>query len=119
MEKIEKDDIKKLLSQFKSYFKNYGSIKNLDSNFDNDNDIYGYIKDILKNSEYKFEFFRREFIVYDDNRKEKINLAKDLDGLIQLKDNINTNFEEIPTGLNEERKKDLLDKQKKITIFVK
>ena len=119
MEKIEKDDIKKLLSQFKSYFKNYGSIKNLDSNFDNDNDIYENIKDILKNSEYKFEFFRREFIVYDNNRKEKTNLAKDLDGLIQLKDNINTNFEEIPTGLNEERKKELLDKQKKITIFVK
>ena len=56
-EKIEKDNIKKIITTFRNYFICYGSIKSLDSNFDSSNDIYENIKDILHNSEFKIEFF--------------------------------------------------------------
>ena len=119
-EKIEKDDIKKIISTFKNYFKNYGSIKSLDSNFDSSNDIYENIKDILHNSEFKIEFFKREFKVYDDNKKEKDIMAKDLDGLIQIKDNINLNFQ-LPgdNKVSEKNKEELKQKKEIIEKFVK
>ena len=104
-EKIEKDDIDKIITTFKGYFVNYPGIKALDSDFDSANDIYENIKVILNNSEFKIEFFKREFKVFDEKQNEKKDIiAKDLDGLIQIKDNINLNSE-IPGGeLKEERK---------------
>ena len=118
--KIEKDDINKIISTFRNYFINYGSIKSLDTNFDSSNDIYENIKDILNNSEFKIEFFKMEFKVYDKNNREKDIMAKDLDGLIQIKDNINLNFE-LPG--NESISKDseikIKEKKKRIEIFVR
>ena len=112
IEKLSKNNLNIVLSTFKSYFINYGSIKTLDSNFDSSKDIYQNIKFILNNSVYKLELFRREFHVYEDNenKKEKKEIeiiAKDLDGLIQLKDNINLNFEDLPDNkkINENQKK--------------
>ena len=112
IEKLSKNNLNIVLSTFKSYFINYGSIKTLDSNFNSSKDIYQNIKFILNNSVYKLELFRREFHVYEDNenKKEKKEIeiiAKDLDGLIKLKDNINLNFEDLPDNkkINENKKK--------------
>ena len=120
-EKIKKDDINKILTTFKSYFINYEGIKSLDSNFDSSKDVYENIKLILNNSKFKIEFFKREFNVYDDDNKEKEIIAQDLDGLIQLKDNINLNFEDLPDDnkVNEKRKEELKEKRVKIEIFVR
>ena len=120
-EKIEKDDINKILSTFKNYFINFGSINFLDSNFDGAKDIYENIKDILNSSKFKIEFFKREFKVFDDNKKVKDNIVNDLDGLIQLKDNINLNFEDLPDDnkVNEKRKEEIKKKRVKIEIFCK
>ena len=120
-EKVKKYDINKLLSIFENYFRNYISIKMIDSNFDSSKDIYENIKLILNNSEFKIEFFKRKFKVYDDNKKEKEIIIQDLDGLIQLKDNINLNFEDLPdnNNINEKSKEELKIKRAKIEIFVK
>ncbi len=136
-EKLKKDNnIDKVLSRFKSYFINYSSIKALDENFDSSKDIYENIKDVLNNSEFEIELFKREFKVKDENNKEKEIIAKDLDGLIQLKDNINLNFEDPPESKKEEkeiedektkekkekeakRNKELKEKKEKIEIFVR
>ena len=119
-EKIEKDDIKKIIRTFKNYFINYGSIKSLDTNFGGYNDIYENIKKILNNSEFRIEFFKMEFKVYDDNGKEIDIIAKDLDGLIQIKDNINLNFE-LPDDnkMSEKNKKELKEKNERIGKYVK
>ena len=118
--KIEKDDIDKIITTFKGYFVNYPGIKALNSDFDSANDIYENIKVILNNSEFKIEFFKREFKVFDEKQNEKKDIiAKDLDGLIQIKDNINLNSEISGGELKEERKKELMEKNKKIEIFVR
>ena len=124
IEKLKKDDINKVLKQFTNYFIHFESIKTLDSDFDNAKDIYQNISDVLNNSKFKITLFKREFKVYEnDNEKEKEIIAKDLDGLIQLKDNINLYFEELPDiktkdeKKQKERKKQLEEKKKKINIF--
>ena len=121
-DKLAKSQINQVFSTFKNYFINYSSIKSLDSNFDSSKDIYENIKCILNNSEFKIEFFKREFKVYDNTDKEKKEIdiiAKDLDGLIQLKDNINLNFEDLPNKVSEKQKKNLNEKRAKIALFVK
>ena len=113
-EKLEKDDINKVINSFKNYFIKYGSIKSLDSNFDSSKDIYENIKIVLNNSKFKIEFFKREFKVFDDNNKEIEIIAKDLDGLIQIKDNINLYFGDLPDNIkeSEEKKKEELEEKK-------
>jgi hypothetical protein len=115
-EKIEKNDINQVLYSFKSYFRNYADIKILSSK-----DIYQKIKYILNNSKFKMHFFKREFKIYDDNKKEIDIIVKDLNELIQLKDNIKLNNEELPDAyiMNENRKIELKEKKEKIIKFVK
>ena len=76
--------------------------------------IYENIKIVLNNSKFKIEFFKREFKVYDDNNKEIEIIAKDLDGLIQIKDNINLYFGDLPDNIkeSEEKKKEELEEKK-------
>ena len=128
-EEIEKDDINKILGIFTNYFMNYGNINSLESNFDISKDIYGNIKAILNNSKFKIKIFKREFIVYDNNKKEKDIIVKDFDGLQQLKDNVNLNFELLP-NIDNKLKEELMmkhqnlksilkEKREKIEIFIK
>ena len=116
-EKLSKNDIDQILSSFYCYFRNYDRIKLLNSK-----DLYGNIKYILNNSKFEIKLFKRVFKVYDDNQKE-INdiLVKDLDGLIQLKNNINLNFENLLDNikLDEKQKEELNNKKRKIEIFIK
>ena len=118
-ENINKKDINQLFSIFENYLKNFESLKSLDSNFDSSKDIYENIKYILNNSKFKFEFFKRELKVYDDNKKEKDIITKDLDGLIQLKDKINLNFEGLPYKFTKRLKIELKNKSNKIKIFIR
>ena len=117
-EKLKKDKVDVILFSFQSYFINYESIKALDD-FDSSKDVYQDISKILNNSEFKIQLFKREFRVYDDNKKEiKIN-ANNLDGLIELKDNINLNFESLPDNMNENKKREFELKRNRIKIFVR
>jgi len=103
--KLSEKDIDKVLPLFKSYFYNFDKIKLLDSK-----DLYGSIKYILHNSKFEIAFFKREFKVNDDDHKEISDIiAKDLDGLIQLKYNINLSFEDLPDNIkiDEKQKEDL------------
>ena len=118
-EKIKNDDINKIILTFKNYFANYGRIKILETNFDNSVDTYENIKAILNNSEFRILFFKREFKVYDDNKNVKDIIAKDLDGLIQIKDNINLNYDIPEDSKVSKIKKELLEKKERIENFVR
>ena len=119
-DKLKKiNDIKIVISFFKNYFDKFPSIKFLDENFDESKSIYGYIKSILYNSKFEIKFFKRNFKVYDEDKKEKDIIAKDLDGLIQLKDNISLNSDDLPNKLSSEKKAEIEERNKRIKIFVK
>ena len=144
----DKKDNKNALNQFKHYFSIYASIKSLDSDFDSSQGIYEKIKSVLENSKLTIQLFKREFKVYkDDDRKEEIdifnkgdkkekieekknNTTEVIDELIEIKDNINLNFEDLPDDIkknNDEKnvekrrkqKEDLEEKRANITLFVK
>jgi hypothetical protein len=113
----------------------------LDKNFYGSEGIYQNIKEVLYNSIFKIELFKKDFRVYDmDNKEielfskefkihdenskkkeEKERMNRGLDYLIELKDNINLNFEDLPENskMSEDKKKELKEKRKKIEIFVK
>lgn len=84
---------------------------------------------ILYNSKFKIKIFKREFKVYDDNKKEKDIIVKYFDGLLQLKDNVNLNFKILPNKDNKLKeelmikqqnlKSILKEKREKIEIFIK
>ena len=121
--RLEKDNIDIVLASFTNYFHTYESIKKLDTNYDGSDEIYQSIVAVLNNSKYKIELFKRKFDIYEDekDKDEKKIKIKDLKGLIELKDNITLNFEELPDNIKlkdkDEEKKKLEEKKKKITIF--
>ena len=121
LEDKHKNKIDKIFEIFKNYFRNYQIIKAIDSNFDSSKDIYQNIKYLLNNSKYKIELFKQELEVYDDENRKKEFIAKDLNGLVQLKDNINLNFEDLSNNneINEVKNKELEEKKTKIKIFTK
>ena len=115
--KLSKNDIDNILNSFKSYFKNYERIKLFYSK-----DFYGNIKYILNNSIYQIKLFQQKFRVYDNMQKEIEDIiAKDLNGLIRLKYNININFEDQTDNiiLDEKLLEELKKKKMKIEIFIK
>ena len=118
--KLEKDKIETVLASFQSYYQHYQSIKLLDSNYDGSDEIYQSIVAVLNNSKYTIELFKRKFNIYSDEEEEKKIKIKDLQGLIELKDNINLNFEELPFSnkVKDEDKKNLKEKKEKISKFV-
>ena len=139
-EKKENTNVEKVKKMFEHYFYHYESIKSLDSNFDGSEGIYENIKSVLNNSKFIIELFKREFKVYkDDDRKEEIkifkrdeekekkkNNKKVLDELIELKDNINLNFEDLPEDKKKvddekkrKQKKELEEKRANIVKFVR
>ena len=128
--KKENTNVEKVIKMFEHYFIHFGSIKSLDQNFDGSEGIYDKIKSILNNSKFIIELFKREFKVYeDDNRKtekkifqkdgekdegnSKKNSKKVLDELIELKDNINLNFEDLPDDTKESNNKERSEKKEK------
>ena len=120
-ENLEKYDINKLLSIFEIYFLNFEKIIKLDSEFGITSitgNIYEIIKDILNNSQFKIELFKQEFIVYNDEDRQKDILIKNLNGLIQLKDKIFLNLEELYENKNKYEEK-IKIKIEKIILFVK
>ncbi len=118
-EKLKGDiNIDKVLARFLSYFINNSSIQSLDSNLYN-KDIYENINDILNNSKLKIELFKREFKVKDENNKEKEIKIKDLDGLLQLKDYVNLNYEDLlKSDTNEKEEKEIVKKEIKEKKFI-
>ena len=113
--KLAKNDINQVLSSFNCFFTNFEKFKLYESK-----NFYGSIKSILNNSIFEIKFFRKEFKVYDNNNKEiKDILAKDLDGLIQLKNNINLNYKDYPDVLLDKMAKELNEKKTNIEIFNK
>ena len=117
-EKIKVDDVNKIMGIFTNYFMNFGSIKSLESNFDSSKDIYENIKAILNNSKFKIKIFKREFKVYDDNKREKDIIIKDFDGLLRLKNNVNLKFEVLPNIDNKKEEK-LITKQQNLKSILK
>ena len=72
----------------------------------------------------EIELFSKKIKTHDENSKkkeEKERMNRGLDYLIELKDNINLNFEDLPENskMNEDKKKELKEKMKKIEISVK
>ena len=139
-ERLRQQNIEKVLKLFQYYFIYYGSIKSLDSNYDSSyKDIYENIKLVLNNSQFKIELFKKEFKVYkDDNREEEIkvfkredeeegkeNIIKVIYELIELKDDINLNFEVLPDNnkknndeQKQEQKEEIEEKRANIVKFV-
>ena len=131
--KKENTNVEKVIKMFEHYFIHFGSIKALDQNFDGSEVIYENIKSILNNSKFIIELFKREFKVYEDeNRKKekkifksdddkegkedgkaKKNTNKILAELIELKDNINLNFEDLPDDKKESDSKQISEKKEK------
>ena len=115
--KLTEQDINQLLSSFNCFFTNFDKFKLLDSK-----DFYGKIKSILNNSKFELNFFKKEFKIYDDNKREiKDILIKDLDGLIRLKNNINISYTDFPDNiiLDNKQKEELNKKKANIELFAK
>ena len=115
--KLTEQDINQILSSFNCFFTNFDKFKLLDSI-----DFYGKIKSILNNSKFEINFFKKEFKIYDDNKREiKDILIKDLDGLIRLKNNINISYTDFPDNiiLDNKQKEELNKKKANIELFAK
>jgi len=67
--KKENTNVDKVIKMF-YYFIHFGSIKSLDQNFDGYEVIYENIKSILNHSKFKIELFKREFKIYEDDKRK-------------------------------------------------
>ena len=119
-DKFKKNNINDIKNIFDKFFNNYENIKYINSTFDDFENLYLIIKDILNNSKITIEFFKTDFKVYDNNNNEKEMIIKDLSGLIELKEKIKLNIIDLSFIINfgKEKIKERKDKMEKFIEYV-